>query len=198
MREYTMPYVSGQPDWNTVPALDIDTVLWTEPAPITAGAQICWGDDALFVRLFATEPYIRAENTQPLEQPCEDSCLEFFFCPDPEDRRYFNIEFNPNGLVYLGFGSGAHDLIRLFPEDTVLIPKAERTEDGWQITYSVPYHFVRRFFPNFQPVRGSHIRANCFKCGDMTVHPHFLSWNPCTSQTPAFHVPEDYGVMYFG
>lgn len=196
MREYTMTYAAGPIPWAQIPELEINTVLWTEPAPIRAWAQICYDDGALHVRLCAEEPHIRAENTQPLEQPCEDSCLEFFFCPISGDSRYFNIEFNPNGLMYLGIGSGDHDLIRLMPEDQPILPEIQRTEDGWQITYSVPYELIRRFFPKFQP-KGA-IRANCFKCGDLTVQPHYLSWNPVTSQTPAFHRPQDFGVMYFG
>lgn len=197
MREYTITYTKEAPDWENIPKLDIDTVLWTEPAPIDAWAQICRDDRALHVRLSAIEPYIRAENRDPMQEPCEDSCLEFFFCPDPEDNRYFNIEFNPNGLMYLGFGSGAHDLIRLMPEDEPITPHVVRTANGWNLTYSVPYSLILRFFPNFQPVSGGCIRANCFKCGNLTVHPHYLSWNPVTSEKPAFHRPEDFGVMYF-
>lgn len=197
MREYIIEFVTGQPDWNTIPKLPIDTVLWTEPAPIRAWAQICRGDDRLHIRLSAEEPHIRAENREMLQEPCEDSCLEFFFCPDPADSRYFNIEFNPNGLMYLGFGSGIHDLIRLMPVDKPITPQIDRTENGWILTYSVPYHLIRRFFPNFHPVSGSCIRANCYKCGDLTVHPHFLSWNPVTSEKPAFHRPQDFGLMRF-
>lgn len=197
MREYTIMKVAGQPDWCSVPALDIDCLLWTEAVPVTAAARICYDDQALHVQLSAKEPNIRAENTQPLQQPCEDSCLEFFFCPDPGDSRYFNIELNPNGLIYLGFGSGMHDLVRMYPEDQPIVPHAQRTQDGWQITYAVPFAFIRRFFPDFQPVSGGTIRANCFKCGDLTVQPHYLSWNPVASETPQFHRPQDFGLMRF-
>ena len=197
MREYTIVKTQGQPDWSAVPALDVDCLLWSEPVPIQVSARLCYDEKALYVRMRAVEPHIRAENTQPLQQPCEDSCLEFFFCPDPEDSRYFNIELNPNGLIYLGFGRGTHDLVRLFPGDQPIVPLPERTEDGWQVTYEIPHEFVRRFFPDFQPVCGGTIRANCFKCGDLTVQPHFLSWNPVCSETPQFHRPQDFGLMRF-
>ncbi|MBR5570284.1 MAG: hypothetical protein IKW10_05250 [Oscillospiraceae bacterium] len=39
------------------------------------------------------------------------------------------------------------------------------------------------------------IRANCYKCGDLTPKPHYLSWNPVTSPNPDFHRPQDFGLM---
>lgn len=197
MKEYTIVKTNGQPDWEKIPALAIDCLLWTQEIDIRAAAQVCYDDQALHVRLTAVEPHIRAENTQPLQAPCEDSCLEFFFCPDPNDDRYFNIELNPNGVMYLGFGSCVQQNVRLFPADRPIHPHIARTADGWQVTYCVPYSFIRRFFPDFQPVSGSTVRANCYKCGDLTVQPHYLAWNPITCDTPAFHRPQDFGQMQF-
>lgn len=198
MKQYTITRIHGSPDWEAIPALDIDCLLWTEPVAISAQARLCYDDQALHVCLQAKEAHIRAEHTGPLGMPCEDSCLEFFFSPDPEELRYINIEFNPNGCMYLGFGSGIHDLIRLIPEEPRLCPQVVQHEDGWQITYQVPYSFIRQFFPDFSPAPGGKLRANCYKCGDLTPQPHFLAWNPVTSQTPAFHRPQDFGCMYFG
>ena len=42
---------------------------------------------------------------------------------------------------------------------------------------------------------GKEIRANCYKCGDLTPKPHYLSWNPSTSANPDFHRPQDFGSM---
>ena len=58
--------------------------------------------------------------------------------------------------------------------------------------------FVRRFFPEFELRRGLRLRGNFYKCGDATVQPHYLAWNPVTSAVPAFHRPEDFGVIELG
>ena len=197
MREYTIQKITGAPDWTTVPILPIDCLQWSPEVPIRAQAQICYDDNSLYVRQVAVEPNIRAEESGPLGIPCDDSCLEFFFCPINGDIRYFNIECNPNGCVYLGFGYCLPDLVRLVPKKMPVQPKAEYTPDGWQVSYSFPFSFVRLFFPDFNPVSGSTIRANCYKCGDETVQPHFLSWNPINTETPAFHIPEGFGLMRF-
>ena len=197
MRVYTIKRVEGSWNWRDVPELEIDTRLWTDPIDIRAHGQIAYDAQALHVRLWAQEAEVRAEHTGPIDMPCEDSCLEFFFCPIPGDARYFNIEFNPNACMYLGMGTGIEDLVRLLPGDAPFAPEARRRADGWEIEYRVPYAFVRRFFPGFEVRSGLEIRANCFKCGDRTPRPHFFSWNPVTSETPAFHRTCDFGCMRF-
>ena len=46
--------------------------------------------------------------------------------------------------------------------------------------------------------RGLRLRGNFYKCGDATVQPHYLAWNPVTSAVPAFHRPEDFGEIVLG
>lgn len=198
MRTHLIPRKPTNLDWSQIPALPIDSLHWTPAIDITAQAQICYDETALYVRLSALEAHIRAEHTSPTGMPCEDSCLEFFFSPIPGDDRYLNFEFNPNGCLYLGFGTGMHDLVRLLPEaENLFQPKSRRIDGGWEIVYQVPTEFVQRFFPGFSPVSSGTIRANFYKCGDLTVQEHYLAWNPVTSETPAFHRPCDFGLLTF-
>ena len=61
--------------------------------------------------------------------------------------------------------------------------------------YKIPLSFIQLFFPEFQLKPGAVIKANCYKCGDKTTHPHYLAWNPSTSPVPDFHRPQDFGQM---
>ncbi len=186
-------------DWSKLPVIDIDSRHWTPAVDIAAKAQICYDDAGLYIRLFAREADIRAENTGPLGMPCEDSCLEFFFCPQPGDLRYFNFEWNLNGCLFLGMGTGRHDLVRLLPQQENLFQiQPRRIDGGWEVTFCVPTAFVQRFFPDYCPVSGGSIRANFYKCGDLTEQEHYFAWNPITSETPAFHRPCDFGCLTFG
>ena len=185
-------------DWTCVPVAPIDIHLQEENVDISATAQVCYDEEALYVRLTANEKNIRAEYTGVLDAPCNDSCLEFFFSPIYGDDRYFNIEYNPNCCIYLGIGSGIHDLVRLVPgTDIPFGPKAVKTKDGWEITYQVPFEFIRRFFPDFAPTSGTKMHGNFYKCGDLTVQPHYLCWNMITSDPVSFHRPCDYGILEF-
>lgn len=197
MKTYIIPRRPENLDWSRIPALNIDTCLWTPPAEVEARAQLCYDENALYVRLSAREAHIRAEETGPVGSPCLDSCLEFFFCPDPRKNTYFNIEFNPNGCMFLGLGSDRYDLIRLLPlKEDPLEAVPVRTEEGWAITYRIGADFIRRFFPDFQLISGGMLRGNFYKCGDKTVQPHHYSWNPITQEKPDFHLPQYFGKLY--
>ena len=197
MKEYTIVRCSGQPDWTKVPAVQMDYLHKTAPLPISAQAQLCYDDTALYVRLSAVEEHIRAELTGLLDEICEDSCLEFFFSPMAGDKRYFNIECNPNGCLFLGFGPNVDELVRLIPEVPSILPQIKRTADGWETVYSIPYRFIRMFFPEFAPTSGYTARANFYKCGDKTPQPHYLCWNPVPAQRCAFHNPDHFGYVHF-
>lgn len=197
MREYTIARVTGKPDFSAIEPLQIDTLLWSPEVPITASAKLCYDDAGIHVQLSAQEPNIRAEEHGPLGFPCQDSCLEFFFCPIEGDDRYLSIECNPNGCLYLGFCNTGRRIVRLLPDEVKAItPVIERTEGGWSVTYTVPADYVRLFFPAFELKSGVSLRANCYKCGDLTVQEHYMSWNPVEVVDPDFHVPEFFGLMH--
>ena len=197
MRQYTITKVTGAPDWSKIPALDVDNYLWCEALDIKMKSQICYSEEGLHVHLQAWEKNIRAELTEPMSMVCEDSCMEFFFRPVEGDLRYFNLEINPNGQMYIGFGPNMPKLIRLAlqEEDTLLQKKCNYTDDGWEVFYTFPVEVIRVFFPGYELKSGMKIYANSYKCGDETVKPHFIAWNPVDVAVPSFHEPEHFGLM---
>lgn len=184
-------------NWNDVPAAAIDQFHWIGEAPVKAQAQLCCTEDALHIRLTAWEEHIRAEETGVLGAPHSDSCLEFFFCPVSGDQRYFNIECNPNGCLYIGMGFNRYDLVRLIQKEKLVVPVAERFDGGWTLEYSIPYRFIRQFFPEFKADSGVKIRGNFFKCGDETVKPHYITWNRIEIENPDFHRSDFFGELIF-
>ncbi len=199
MRTYTMQKIQGKPDWSKIPVMPIDTLLWTDSIDVSAQAQICWDDTALYLRLEAVEPHIRMEEEGPLADVCRDSCMEFFFRPT-ERPDYFNIEMNPNKAIWLGVGPCIQELIRLqVPRvHTMLDTQVEFTDTGWVLKYQIPFAFIRRFFPDFEAKEGGKIYGNAYKCGDETVKTHYLAWNPIGCKEPMFHCPEYFGCLIFG
>ena len=197
MRQYTITKVTGAPDWNQIPALDVDNYLWCEPLDIKMKSQICYDETGLHVHLRAWEKEIRAELHEPMSMVCEDSCMEFFFRPVEGDLRYFTLEINPNGQMYIGFGPNMPKLVRLAlqEEDTLLQKKWNYTEDGWEVFYTFPVSVIQVFFPGYALKSGMKIYANSYKCGDETVKPHFIAWNPVEVTVPSFHEPEHFGLM---
>ena len=197
MREYDIVRAPTPLNWEKVPTLAIDTPLWGTNAdigawPRSAGTtRACW-----YACAPASATY--APNTPGLPTcPVRTAVWNSSFRLAPGDSRYFNIEFNPNCCVYLGLCDGRDALVRLLPEGFSLEPQAERTADGWEVRYRVPFTLIRHFFPDFAPAKGDAMRANCFKCGELTPVPHYFSWNPCSSPEPEFHRQADFGLMCF-
>ena len=197
MRSYTIVKTSGAPGWDAIEPLRADCVLWEPDCGVRMEQKLCYDDTALYVFQRAWESDIRAECSAPLSPVHEDCCMEFFFCPAAGNDRYFNFEWNPNAQLYLGFGPNRYDSVRLLVQDeqAQFAPRPARTADGWELTFRVPVSFVRRFVPDFALTPGTALRANCFKCGELTPQPHYYSWNPVTSETPDFHRPCDFGQM---
>lgn len=197
MKQYTITQFK---DWQSVPIVNINNVFKLQAEGVSASAQIAYEKDNILVHLFAKEKDIRKEENDVLGMPCYDSCLEFFFCPNPEEDRYFNIEFNPNGCMFLGLGvSDISRHTRLIADPKELFDiKVNFTSDGWEVFYKIPEEFIQRFFPEFTLESGKKIRANLYKCGDKCVQPHYLSWCPVVPlPASSFHNPKVFGEMDF-
>lgn len=166
---------------------------------VKAWAQLAYDDSALLVRLWTVEYKHRAVETGKLGEPCNDSCLEFFFCPMENNATYINFENNSIGCYYLGIGTELPNIIRLIPnsKEDIFDRNVKKFEGGWEITYKIPYEFIRRFFPEFKVYDGKKIRANCFKCAELIEPPHYLSWSPITREKFTFHASECFGEMIF-
>lgn len=197
LRSYTVSHVDGEPDWSVVSSLDIDNQQWLDPVDITAHAQLCYDDETFYVRMWAEEEDIRAEYpaSDLLANTYEDSCLEFFISPVAGDPRYMNFEFNPNCAVGAQIGTEKANRTRLVRADDLYQAAAMRTETGWEITYRIPFDFIRQFYPDFSVEPGLVLRGNFYKCGNLTEAKHYISWNSIDSDTPNFHVPECFGEL---
>lgn len=176
--------------------MEVAEVEWLPDRGIRMTQQVCYDETGLYIRQRAWERELRMEVREPLGSVCQDSCMEFFFSP-AADARYFNIECNPIGSVYFGFGAQRETRVRLISEDVkaLLSLETERYPDGWEVRYHIPLAFVQMFFPDFTLSSGQRFTANCYKCGDKTEKPHYLAWNPVTSTVPDFHRPVDFGEM---
>ncbi len=197
MKQYT---ITKFKDWQSVPTVNMDLNYKYDVKDISAAAQIAYTPNEILVHLFAKEKDIRKEETGDLGMPCFDSCLEFFFCPNYDEDRYFNIEFNPNGCMFLGLGvSNITRHTRLIADPKELFDiKVNFTNDGWEVFYKIPLEFIQRFFPDFKLESGNKIRANLYKCGDKCVQPHYFSWCPVVPlPASSFHNPKIFGEMIF-
>ena len=195
-RQYIIARTDGETAATGLPELQMEHILWEPDCGIRAKACVCHDGQNLYVHLSAKEQDIRAEYTDPPAPVHEDSCLEFFFMPDGEEK-YLNFEINPNGCLHLGFGPDRYHRENVLPQDPRKAFRIQtgRTAEGWEAEYRIPVSFLRQFYPAFECA--GILRANLYKCGDKTAHPHYLAWNSVDTPTPDFHRPEYFGEMRF-
>ncbi len=198
MKEYIVkrmpaPLSSADSAWSTVPSVTLDYV-WQDdcPSPYVTKAQLIHSPEGLTVRMETTEWPLRATHTVCNEEICEDSCMEFFLTPNLKDERYVNIEINPFGVTHVGLGEGRHNRTHLdISDEGLVIETAITFGKGWSVTFHVPYTFLDRYFGS----HGAEMRANLYKCGDLTVTPHYSTWNPVIVPAPDYHRPEFFGSL---
>lgn len=197
MPEYLISKVT-EPDWSKIPEVELTHTGWLEPCGISAKAQLCHDGENLYVRMEAVEQEIRATLSGKLDQVCDDSCLEFFFAPKADDKRYFNFEFNPLGTMYLGFGAERPTRVRQIVKKPEELFQAApfRTQRGWGLTFRIPADLIRLYMPDFK-MEGT-CCGNFYKCGDKTQIVHYLAWAPLSSEVPDYHRWQDFGRFYFG
>ena len=65
----------------------------------------------------------------------------------------------------------------------------------WQLAFYIPLAVLERYLGALGPLGGQSWRANLYKCGDKTSHPHWASWAPLAARN--FHLPECFGALDF-
>lgn len=180
---------------------DVACVNWPETfpyAPLCSG-RVARTKDALVVDFRVSGLDLRAQNTEDNGHQWEDSCVEVFI-KDPEKADYYNFEINALGKVLACYGPVREGRTRRPQEQMKKILRFAHLEGGpldkegvqtWRVGVVIPFELI-----GVDPGNLPHsIRANFYKCGDKTAHPHYLSWSPIDTPKPDFHRPEFFGEL---
>ena len=215
MKSLTVPFVDFEAeDLDTALELrgarfDVDQVNWPKGwpyAPLCSG-RIARTEDALAVDFRVSGLDLRAQNLEDNGRQWEDSCVEVFI-QDPEKADYYNFEINALGKVLACSGpdrnhrtprpaSEMNQILRFAQNDMdACHPEEPAAKDlgglhSWRVVVLIPFDLIG-VDPDNLP---KSLRANFYKCGDNTAHPHFLSWSPVGTPQPDFHRPEFFGEL---
>lgn len=157
--------------------------------------------------------YVRSVHTERQTFVYLDSCVEFFVWPQ-STTGYFNFEMNCGGTLLckyyadaIGIPAARQKASRYLETeflDKVLVrstmPPVVDPEIAEPTTYFVrltmPLSVLEAKVSTLAPLAGQTWRANFFKCGDKTSHPHWGAWNP-TGEALSFHQPTKFGELIF-
>lgn len=185
----------------------IDKINWPD-YPYKPLVQVSAGYSKSYLWLLyeVKNDYFRAKASVDQETVWQDSCVEFFISTEDEKNRtnwlneeirYRNFEFNVIGCCLSAYGSKLHrekltmdqmKQILRFPGLSKQNLPEEGTEFNWELCAAIPLDLL-----GLQP--GSSFMANFYKCGDLTLKPHFLSWGSIETATPDFHQPQFFGEI---
>ena len=200
LREAAEVETFGQP-------FSVDRVNWPESFPFAPSCtgHIGYTAEAIVVNFRVSGPDLRAVNLTDDGRSWEDSACECFL-QVPGSEEYFNFEMNPAGVLVAAHGPDVHHRTSIGPEEFARIQRVCQVEGigpitkpiefrggcwKWSVTLVIPWGII-----GLKEAPGS-LRANFFKCGDKTAHPHFLSWAPIESPAPTFHLPAFFGELRF-
>lgn len=181
---------------------EICTYPWGGEYRPKARASLLRGADRFYLRMEALEPEenIRACETGISPVVHQDSCLEFFFCPEAGSSNYINLECGPAGSLHIAVGPDRQSRrLRRDVDIGLLHIQPFRQPQGekilWGVTAEIPFSLVAYLLekPAYQP--GAQLRGNFYKCGDNTPSPHYGVWNPISWPQPDFHRPEFFGEL---
>ena len=74
-------------------------------------------------------------------------------------------------------------------------PEIQEDTD-WPLEFFIPFSLLAKYAGPLGEIAGQEWRANFYKCGDRTSHPHWARWAPINGQLN-FHQPQFFGQLLF-
>jgi hypothetical protein len=137
--------------------------------------------------------------------------VEFFVQPNP-GKGYFNFEFNCGGAMLASYVTDPERIegrlksctpldrdlaaeVSIYHSLPVTVEPEIEEDIVWYLGFSVPFALLEACAGRIGRVPGQVWRANFYKCGNDTSHPHWGAWSPLDKRN--FHVPADFGDLRF-
>ena len=199
--------------WAQVPHLDIALFHPKSSShhPKTE-AKLSYDTDTIRGIFKVEDQYIRSTTTRLQDSVCRDSCVEFFFKP-AVGKGYFNFEFNCGGNMLCHYVINPErdtngqienfkvidinlaEKVNIFHSLPKLVDPEITIPTTWFLEFQIPFSILEEYCGPIENISGTEWRANLYKCGDKTSHPHWASWAPITKLN--FHLPECFIPVLF-
>ncbi len=199
-----------KPAWRPIKPLVLDNFMGAKPdhRPRTS-VKLAWDANALYFIFRVEDRYVRAVTRKYQGWVCEDSCVEFFFTPGAKaGLSYFNLESNCGGTLLFWWNPEGKPHVPVAEEDGAQVEIGHSLPNSvdpeiqapttWTLEGRLPLAVVKKYCPDASPpAPGVTWKANFYKCGSMTSHPHYLTWSRVDSPKPEFHLPQYFGSLKF-
>lgn len=221
MKKYKVLFTVGPPEmaglwdgaaWGSRLALEISH--WRPESSAHRPRTLCkllYNRDCIYGIFRVEDRYVRCTHSEFQSHVYKDSCVEFFVQPKAAGG-YFNFEFNCGGTLLASYVTDAtriegkvKECIPLEPDEDLQIkryhslPKTVAPEITsqviWFLEFAVPFVVLEKYTGVLAETSGQLWRANFYKCGNDTSHPHWGSWSEVSALN--FHLPAEFGEIEF-
>jgi hypothetical protein len=176
-----------------------------------AQCKLLYDEQNIYGIFRVEDRYVRCAHTQFQSDVWKDSCVEFFVQPK-EGPGYFNFEFNCGGALLASYVTNPERVEGPLKQSAPLTPD----DDGqirrfaslpaivepeivqplvWTLEFSIPFSVLEKYIGVLETIKDQTWRANFYKCGNETSHPHWISWAPLSERN--FHDPASFGNLIF-
>ena len=196
--------------WSDIKPVQLALYMGDKPDhfPYTQ-AKMAYDDQAVYIIFRVEDRYVKAVHNQNQDPVCKDSCVEFFFSPENNIKDgYFNLEMNCGGTMLFNHQIKRQTDVVLIRDSDIqkikvahslpqIIEQEIDKKTTWVVEYRIPFSILSSYQIFTKPKTGTVWKANFYKCGDRTSHPHWLTWAPVDYPKPNFHLPEYFGTLEF-
>ena len=193
-------YKNQEINWSQVPILEIDEYPWYQKGlKQKTAVQIAIANGNIYIHAKAEDQHIRSRAKNLMDPVYEDSCFEFFITPwDQRSERYFNIEINCMGVLYMVWHDGPEKRLAITAEQSKLVTiesSLEGIEDigkenGWELNITVPISLLEEM--SGYEIKKDIWHGNFYRCGG-EADDQYAAWNPLEFEIPNYHLPLQFG-----
>jgi hypothetical protein len=199
-----------KPNWQNIPVVELTNHMGSIPGFFPeVKSKMMYDHEYIYLIFHVNDRFVRCITTEINGPVWEDSCVEFFFSPDPDfPEHYFNLEINCGGTPLMHYNTIAREQIKPLEIEDIkkiqiahTLPKITDPEITdkieWVIEYRIPLNFLRKYSHIISPEPGIIWKANFFKIAENNSNPHFLTWTVVNNPVPNFHLPKFFGELEF-
>jgi len=169
-------------------------------------AKMLWDDTYLYVAFRCDDSNIWADHYDTNAATYRDDCAEIFWNPNPgAGDMYYMFEMNCIGNLL----SVHNNFVDKFGDRAarVMTPRIGRKivgsvnsdhdyDTGWTLEVAIRFDEYPELSKRTAPLPGDMWRVGLNRCGGKT-NPQYSQWSPSQTERPNFHVPADFGRVFF-
>lgn len=197
--------ILDEADWAAAQSVgDFQFPWWKEGEKDQTEAKLLWDDTFLYLSFSCRDKYIWADHYDTDTYTCIDDAAELFWNPNPAAGDNYNMfELNCIGNVLSVCNDHKTDILT----NKILVPHISQSikgtvnddsdeDTGWILEIAIRFSDYPGFFDAATPKDGDMWKIGLNRCGGKTNY-QYSQWSPSQTPTPSFHVPADFGKIFF-